>query len=89
MAVLIRIIENAAGLACLEAGMFVAEMDVDAFNGQGRLVAAADPANARRFATVRKALEYYKRPSTVRPWRPDGKPNRPLTAYTVEILREP
>jgi hypothetical protein len=31
------------------------------------------------------AMEVWTRQSRVRPLRPDGKPNRPLTAYTISI----
>jgi len=31
-------------------------------------------------------MSYWRRRSTVCPTRPDGKPNRPGTAFTVEII---
>jgi hypothetical protein len=36
-----------------------------------------------RFADLAAAVACWKRQSTVRPLRPDGKPNRPLTAFTI------
>jgi hypothetical protein len=30
-------------------------------------------------------LDLWQRPSTEVPLRPDGRPNRPLTAFTVEF----
>ena len=38
-----------------------------------------------RFVSIAEAMEYWRTVSTTVPFRPDGKPNRPLTAYTVEI----
>lgn len=67
-------------------GQYLVECDVDARDGRGAVLATEDPAKARRFADVGEAMDYWRRVSTVLPLRPDGKPNRPLTAYTVEIL---
>lgn len=44
-----------------------------------------DPAKAKVFAHQGEALELWKKVSGKT--RPDGKPDRPLTAYTVEILK--
>lgn len=49
----------------------------------------ADPAKALRFDDPGEALEYWHQPSTVVPLRPDGKPNRPLTAFTVTVEELP
>lgn len=50
---------------------------------------AHDRAHALRFASHIEAAECWRavrEPEPIRPW--DGKPNRPLTAYSVEILDE-
>lgn len=65
---------------------YVVDCDVDARGGLGVATFTATPAEARQFATGAEALDFWKRVSTVRPKRPDGKPNRPLTAYTVELV---
>lgn len=44
-----------------------------------------NPAEAFPFATVEQAWEAWKRPSQKTPRRPDGKPNRPMTALTIEV----
>lgn len=49
----------------------------------GILKVTDDPAHAREFATVAEAVEYWRQPYGL---RPDGEPNRPLTAWTVEVL---
>ena len=61
--------------------------DVDAHNGQGRALFTRHLKEARKFATLTDAMEAWKTQSTVVPLRPDGKPNRPLTAYTVMPVR--
>jgi hypothetical protein len=40
--------------------------------------------DARQFATLEEAIRFYRMESTAGP-RPDGQPNRPLTAFTVEF----
>jgi hypothetical protein len=42
----------------------------------------ADPAQAREFRDAREALECWRRSHGM---RQDGMPNRPLTAFTVEV----
>jgi hypothetical protein len=46
-----------------------------------------NPAKALRFATTGEAFEFWRQQSRVCPLRPDGEPNRPLTAFTIEIAR--
>jgi hypothetical protein len=70
-------------------GMFVVDCDVDAYDGRGDAALTDDVYAARRFDTPGDAMTFYTRTSTVRPFRPDGHPNRPLTAFTVEVLALP
>ena len=42
-----------------------------------------DLAKAKRFASFADAMECWKAQSSVRPFRDDGRPNRPMTAYSV------
>lgn len=46
-----------------------------------------DVNKAMRFASVGEALEVWKRVREVDPIRPDGKLNRPLTAFSMEVRR--
>lgn len=52
----------------------------------GLLTTTPEITDARRFDTPREALEFWRQQSKLRPLRPDLQPNRPLTAFTVEIL---
>jgi hypothetical protein len=59
--------------------------DPDAHDGHGDVVTTNDRTAAKQFASAVDALEECRRVSTVRPLRPDGMPNRPLSDMTVEI----
>jgi hypothetical protein len=67
-------------------GRYVVSYDPDANDGGGFVVSTADPRQAQQFEGYVEAFEFWRRASTVRPVREDGKPNRPLTAYTVTIF---
>jgi len=53
----------------------------------GIVVTSADASKALRFASMEEATAFWRQQSTRTPLRPDGKPNRPLTAYTVTIRK--
>ena len=48
------------------------------------LLTTPDPTLAKQYSTT-EALEVWRKVDSRQPRRPDGQPNRPLTAYTVEI----
>lgn len=48
------------------------------------IVCTPSVAEAKRFATGAEALEFWRKSDGT--FRPDGKPNRPLTAFTVLIV---
>jgi len=50
---------------------------------------SSDPSEALRFACPQAALTAWRAQSTAVPLRPDGKPNRPLTAFTMEVVPIP
>lgn len=73
---------------------WVVEFDPDA-HAPGRLyptgdvVSDADPAKALRFETSREAMDTLLTQSTVCPLRPDGRPNRPLMAFSTQVAEVP
>jgi hypothetical protein len=71
------------------AGKYLAAYDPDAYDGRGHSRWTADPAAALTFDTASAAFECWRQVSGVRPTRPDGLPNRPLTAITVSIEPRP
>jgi hypothetical protein len=48
----------------------------------GILRTSPDPAEALKFKDAKAALEFWRWQNGI---RPDGKPNRPLMAFTVEL----
>lgn len=66
-------------------GAYLVEYDPDAHDGRGGATWTEHLMWARRFDDAAAALEFWRQPSTVRPTREDGEPNRPLTAFTVEV----
>jgi hypothetical protein len=42
---------------------------------------------AKKFASFADAMECWRAQSSIRPFRDDGKPNRPMTAYSVTAER--
>lgn len=66
-------------------GWYLVSCDVNENQGRGAIFASPNPDEAMVFDDAGQALEYWKRQSTKVPLRPDGKPNRPLTMYTVQI----
>jgi hypothetical protein len=69
-------------------GRLLRSWDVDAHDGRGTAEWTDDPARAFVFPNGADALEAWRARSKVRPNRAhDGKPNRPLTYFSVEVLR--
>lgn len=83
MEYVIQLIGLATGVPNPDEGTYVVEYDPAAFAGRGDIRTTPDKDRARRFTDAGAAAEYWRQSAGI---RPDGKPNRPLTAWTVEIL---
>lgn len=83
----IRVIEAADGRKSEYDGQYVRTFDPDYGGGLGRVWTTEKIEDAILYKTFAEAAEAWKAQSKVRPLRPDGKPNRPMTAFTVEIFR--
>lgn len=68
-------------------GAYLAAFDPEAFEGRGHAAWTTDLALAQRFEDAAEALTFWKTVPKCRPLRPDGKPNRPLTAFTITVQR--
>lgn len=79
-----KIVGLADGWPTTADGRYLRWCDVDARGGQGEVFTTSDKNEAMEFKSTWELLEYWRRQSTVTPLRPDRKPNRPLTAYTIE-----
>lgn len=64
-------------------------VDPDGSPMLAHIVASPDIERAKKFPSAREAMEEWRRISRSVPTRPDGKPNRPLTAFTVEVEKVP
>lgn len=65
---------------------YLRAFDVDAYDGLGEAEITLALHQALRWRTPREALDAWQKQSTVRPYRGDGKPNKPLSAYTVSPI---
>lgn len=87
MKVVIRIVDfvghGPAPVKTFDAPVYLEAMDFEAHGGQGFAVFTNDKAMAKRFDNVVEALAFWQTQSKTVPLRPDGKPNRPLTASTI------
>lgn len=81
----IRAICFANGTPCPHAGQFLKSANFEAFGGQGHMTFTDDIDKALKFATAGDAIALWGTQSKTKPLRPDGQPNKPLTALTVEI----
>ena len=72
-----------------DAGKYLRDYDVDAHGGRGTVTWTTKLELALRFDSLAAAHMAWVTTSTVHPRRPDGRPNRPLTAFTVTIAPIP
>jgi hypothetical protein len=70
-------------------GTFLAAFDPDARDGYGEARWTGDPRKALVFGSVQEAARVWRTVSPSRPVRGDGRPNRPLTAYSVTFAAAP
>ena len=85
MAAVIKIVERADHSPSPEANQYVVMYDHDGEYGRGLGEFSANIEHALLFPDKAAAMEFWQRTARWRATRPDGEPNRPLTAYTVEI----
>ena len=84
--IVLKILGYADGRPCAWDGMFVKSMDFEAHDGRGSISPTDDVEKAKHFISARQAYEYFNMVPANRPVRPDGKPNKPLTAFNLEVL---
>ena len=75
------------GGSTLQPGAFVKSYDPEAHDGRGFVEWTTDPDEAVIFHSPAQALRLYQQVPVTRPYRADGKPNRPLTAFTIEVTK--
>ena len=70
------------------AGQYLRTYDPEYADGRGYAVWTDDPEEALRFETSGEAWMLWRKVPFKRPRRDDGAVNRPLTAFTVELVDE-
>jgi hypothetical protein len=68
--------------------MFLQAYDPEYAGGRGLAEWTDDIETAMRFSTAGEAWMLWRSVSMTRPVRADGEPNRPLTAFTIEVADE-
>jgi hypothetical protein len=67
-------------------GCYLRSFDHEADNGRGFGDFTRDPRKAMMFMHQAEAIRFRNRTCKCVPLREDGRPNRPLTAATIEIM---
>lgn len=65
--------------------VYLKSYDIEAHDGRGSADLTSNKNKAVRFVSLNHAVGVWNTQSKIRPLRPDGKPNKPLTAFTVEV----
>ena len=86
--VLIKIVGRVVGGPSDLDGQWLKSYDPNAKGGRGDIKGTKLRDEAMRFADMPAAMACWRQASTELPIRPDGQPNRPLTAYTIQVERE-
>jgi hypothetical protein len=81
----IRILADAGGRPTEHAGRYVMKYDPDFKGGLGFVGTTLDRSEALRFPSHSEAWQCWNSVSKVRPRRDDGRPNKPMTSYTVMV----
>lgn len=86
MKVIVQCLGSASGRPLGVEGQYLKSYDLEAYGGQGFCDFTKDPAEAMRFDDLAAFHRAYSSTPRCRSMRPDGKPNRPLTATHWEII---
>ena len=66
-------------------GQYLKSYDPEAHDGQGFAEWTDDPSQAKKFISALDAHALWTTIPKSRPTRPDGRPNRPLTAFSIAV----
>lgn len=86
MPVVIRIVRAENGTRTPHDGRFLVAWNPHQPYGTLAVTSTDDISKARRFSGVFRAISDARTISRVQPRRPDGLPNRPLSALTFEVV---
>lgn len=85
MPYIIQILGLASGEPSPVDGLWIHRYDPDEEDGRGALYPSSSVQDAQRFPTTAAVIAFYQQQSKHHPYRGDGQPNKPLTAYTVMV----
>jgi hypothetical protein len=68
------------------APIYLKTFDLEANGGHGAMQCTKDKSEAFKWDSMIDLMMAWKAPSESRPLRPDGKPNRPLTAFSISPI---
>jgi hypothetical protein len=68
---------------------YVENFDIEANHGRGAVMWTRHAHEAYTWPSAKEALEDWNRQSETLPLRPDGRPNKPMTAMTIAIVSAP
>ena len=81
---------SAVALLMAASGRFICDFDPGGLTDSGGFVPTTeDVSQAKHFDGAEAAIAFWRTQSRVVPLRDDGKANRPLTGFTVQILKVP
>lgn len=87
MSYVIKLIGLANGLHSHFDGEYLTTFDPEFMDGFGKANTTKEIADARIFNDLADVMAFWKTRSTVKPTRSDGRPNRPLTAFSIEPVK--
>jgi hypothetical protein len=85
VAAVIKIVGRSDGAPAPEASRYLVAFNFEARYGRGDMIARPEIEHALRFPSSVAAMEFWNKPSMLRPVGADGKPNQPLRAFKIEI----
>jgi hypothetical protein len=85
MPIVIKIISPANMPWRIANDTYLETFDPEGNGGRGTFAFTALATKAKPFKSMSEALDYWRTQSATVPFRPDGKPNRPLTAFNVSL----
>jgi hypothetical protein len=76
---------NGAAFDDAGVGEYLADFDLEANEGRGKLTLTSDPLKAKRFVAANEVILFMQQIPACRRRREDGRPNRPLTDFGWEV----
>lgn len=68
-------------------GAYLRSYNPEAYRGRGFAEWTTELSEAKRYESAADAFTEWTRVPKGRPRREDGKPNKPLTAYSIEVVK--